>query len=72
MNIDHIFHFQSNDLHVYLLPQNILLKLVSSEKYNPVAWFTHALPDHRQQHPDEFCHLFTEPDEIVMMMKINK
>ena len=24
------------------------------EKFNPVACFTHALPDHRQQHPNEF------------------
>ena len=28
-----------------------------------MAWFTHALPGHRQQHPDEFCHIFTELDE---------
>ena len=42
------------------------------EKFNPVACFTHALPDHRQQHPDEFCHIFTEIDEIVIMIKINK
>ena len=24
------------------------------EKFNPVACFTHALPDHRHQHPNEF------------------
>ena len=37
-----------------------------------MACFTHALPDHRQQHPDEFCHIFTEIDEIVIMIKINQ
>ena len=42
------------------------------EKFNPVACFTHALPDHRQQHPDEFCHIFTEIDEIMIMIEINK
>ena len=73
VNIDHICHFQSIDLQVYFLPKIIFVKLISSmKKNNPVACFTHALPDHRQQHPDEFCHIFTEIDEIVIMIKINK
>ena len=34
------------------------------EKFNPLVCFTHALPNHRQQHPDGFRHMFTELDEI--------
>ena len=39
VNIDHIFHFQSIDLQVYLyfLPQNILVKQISSVK-NLIPW----------------------------------
>ena len=37
VNIDHICHFQSIDLLVYFLPQNILVKLISSVK-NLIPW----------------------------------
>ena len=37
MNIDHTFDFQSIDLQVYVLPQNILVKLVSSVR-NLIPW----------------------------------
>ena len=37
VNIDHISHFQSIDLQVYFLPQNILVKLISSVK-NLIPW----------------------------------
>ena len=38
------------------------------EKFNPLIFFTHALPDLRQQHPDGFSHMFTELDEIMNIM----
>ena len=37
VNIDHIFHFQTIDLQVYFLPQNILVKLISCMK-NLIPW----------------------------------
>ena len=46
--MDHIFHIQSNDLQVYFFASKYFIKTGQlCEKYNPVAWFTHALPDHR-------------------------
>ena len=71
MNIDHIFHFQSVDLQVYFFASKYFNKTGQlCEKFNPVACFTHALPDHRQQHPNEFSHIFTEIDEIMIMIMI--
>ena len=56
---------------MHVLLQDIFSKYGQCcEKFNPLVCFTYALPDHRQQHPDEFCYIYTELDEIMIM--INK
>ena len=63
-----IISFTSN-LHVYFLPQDSLVKLVSSVR-NLMLWYVSLMLYQitGSNNPMGFCDMFTELDEIVMMI----